>query len=149
MQSILYLNNRRHHLSADISSTKGSSSSNIAAGDRKQLQQNDASPPQHPLGPHHQNDGVGNEEDFDSQSESATNDDNENNVEDNGDGDDAGVSPEISLKLEWMVNDWSRCSQTCGPDGKQVGVNRSLNQLSFTVCGKPHSLTHHQIICPL
>ena len=25
------------------------------------------------------------------------------------------------LRLEWEMTDWSRCSQTCGPNGKQVG----------------------------
>ena len=24
------------------------------------------------------------------------------------------------LHLEWKMSDWSRCSQTCGPNGKQV-----------------------------
>ena len=26
------------------------------------------------------------------------------------------------LRLEWEMTDWSRCSQTCGPNGKQVGI---------------------------
>ena len=25
------------------------------------------------------------------------------------------------LRLEWSTSEWSRCSQTCGKDGKQVG----------------------------
>ena len=36
------------------------------------------------------------------------------NTEDSDDG----------LRLEWEMTDWSRCSQTCGPNGKQVGKLR-------------------------
>ena len=30
------------------------------------------------------------------------------------------VGDQERLHLDWRVSEWSRCSQTCGPDGKQV-----------------------------
>ena len=29
------------------------------------------------------------------------------------------------LRLEWTTSEWSRCSQTCGKDGKQVRLNET------------------------
>ena len=31
------------------------------------------------------------------------------------------------LRLDWEMTDWSRCSQTCGPNGKQVGKAQSTH----------------------
>ena len=30
------------------------------------------------------------------------------------------VGDQERLQLDWRISEWSRCSQTCGPNGKQV-----------------------------
>ena len=32
------------------------------------------------------------------------------------------VDDQERLKLDWRIGEWSRCSQTCGPEGKQVNA---------------------------
>lgn len=47
--------------------------------------------------------------------------------EEDDDEDDLGHEIKVSedkeeeRKIEWDISVWSRCSQTCGPNGKQVG----------------------------
>ena len=38
----------------------------------------------------------------------------------------AAKDPDDGLHLEWEMTDWSRCSQTCGPNGKQVGAKYKM-----------------------
>ena len=32
------------------------------------------------------------------------------------------VGDQERLQLDWRISEWSRCSQTCGPNGKQVKI---------------------------
>ena len=52
--------------------------------------------------------------------ESNVNEDNTNTV---NSGKIKTADEQEKLKLDWKVSSWSRCSQTCGPGGKQVKIN--------------------------
>ena len=41
--------------------------------------------------------------------------------------------PDDGLHLEWEMTDWSRCSQTCGPNGKQVGKIQNTVENGYCV----------------
>ena len=42
-------------------------------------------------------------------------------VQDEAGGKKPGVDP--GGRMEWRTGQWSRCSQTCGTEGKQVGLS--------------------------
>ena len=61
------------------------------------------------------------------------------------------------LRLEWDMTDWSRCSQTCGPNGKQVGQNhkekhlflyQSIRGLTLSMSAKVSTFRPPFSLCP-
>ena len=108
------MHNRRDSLSADMKGT-------IAIG---QVAQNESTQQNEEVEDKKENDLSDDDSNSSENVKEASNDQGR----DDQDNDDIGLGSHRSvvvgdqerLKLDWRIGEWSRCSQTCGPEGRKV-----------------------------
>ena len=113
------MNNRRDRLSADMKGTVAIGAEKQNGGTKDHSTENINVEGQQNDSVHISNDLLMAEKESAVTEENHDNRDNTHNV---NSGKIMTADEQEKLKLDWKVSGWSRCSQTCGPDGKQVNI---------------------------